>query len=139
MTEADAGGWRGFGTQAPYGCWCTRYMARSGRGRGLRAVAVLTYASYCLSQRSLPPCRTRQLLPSARHWLLPAAGWLAAPSLPVAPPIGAGRAVGGVGLPGRGHRRPRVVSEASSGRSRSPGSGARLLEEEEGARLARSA
>lgn len=109
-----------------------------GEGRGLRVVAVLTCAASCLSQRSLPACRTRDLLPSAGDWLLPAAGWLLPACLPL-PPTGAGRAVGGVGLPGRGHRRPWVVSEASSGSAEAKAPGPGSWRRDEGAGLARSA
>lgn len=135
MKEAEAGGWMGVReAAAPYGAGATRYTVHGTRGEGPWAVgvAVLTCPASCLSQRSLPACRTRlDLLTSACWRLAPACGWRAAPSLPAAPTHRGRESCGQSGASPAGGRSGDHAgsSEASSGtaeEAKAPGPG--LLE-----------
>lgn len=93
----------GYRDTVPYGCWGHTVQGTLGEGRGLWVVAVLTCPASCLSQRSLPACRTCSvscLLP-AGHWLLPAAGGLL-PACLLPHPRGQGELWAERGLPGTG-------------------------------------
>lgn len=166
--QVDGGGRTMVGDAVvPYGCCRSAYMVHLGRGpRGWSegsGSADLSGLPASLSAHCLPAALWLDLLTSACWILAPACGWLAAPSLPAAPPrwlhpgsevggsslcphgvAGAWRAEGRAGPPGRAQQHRRLWGKVRPaggvvGKQRPGLQGLASWRREEGAGLARSA